>query len=534
MAGKATVGERGDRVYSTSRAAGINRVHVPITNRMNSEQAYAELVRLSREESVLSSCVDLLDWDQEVYMPPAGTKHRSEQMALLAGLVHDRATNPRYDELLSVVEGSSLVADPESPEAVNVRELRRGYDRERRIPRRLVEEMARVTLRAAKVWTKARKENDFKSFAPWLDKVLVLAREEADAVGHDGNRYDALLDDYEPGMTAERVSTLFTRLRADLVPLVDELRGQAAATDVLDGTFDLYAQRVFTDSTVAAIGFDFKGGRVDLAQHPFCTTLGRGDVRIGTRYYKNDVTRGIFACLHEAGHALYEQGLDAAHYGTPMGEAVSIGVHESQSRLWENLVGRSEGFWLHFYPQLQNTFRDAFHDGSLETFRRSINRVEPHLIRVEADEVTYNLHVVIRFELERALLDGDLAAADLPGAWNDLYQNYLGITPPDDRTGCLQDIHWAEGLIGYFPTYTLGNVYAAQIFAAAERAIGPLEDAFAVGEFGELRRWLADNIHRHGMRYRAEELIARVTGSGPDPLALIENLSTRYGMKASR
>lgn len=468
-------------------------------------------------------------------MPPAGTRHRSEQMALLAGLVHDRATDPRYDELLSAVEGSSLVADPDSPEAVNVRELRRGYDRERRIPRRLVEEMARVTLRASKAWAKARKENDFKSFAPWLDKVFALSREEADAVGHNGTRYDALLDDYEPGMTTESVSALFTRLRADLVPMVDELRGQAAAAaNVLEGTFDLDRQRVFTDSIVSAIGFDFNGGRLDIAQHPFCTTLGRGDVRIGTRYQKNDVSRGIFAGLHEAGHALYEQGLDAAHYGTPMGEAVSIGVHESQSRLWENLVGRSEGFWLHFYPRLQGTFPDAFQDVSLETFRRSINRVEPHLIRVEADEVTYNLHVVIRFELERALLNGDLAAADLPGAWNELYQRYLGITPPDDRTGCLQDIHWADGLIGYFPTYTLGNVYSAQIFTAAERAIGPLEDAFAVGEFGELRRWLAGNIHRHGMRYRAEEMIARVTGSGPDPQAFIGNLSTRYGVGVTR
>ena len=497
---------------------------------MNPEQAYIELVRLSREESVLSSCVDLLDWDQEIYMPPAGTKHRSEQMALLAGVVHERATNPRYDELLSAVEGSSLVADPESPEAVNVRELRRGYDRERRIPRRLVEEMARVTLRAAKAWAKARKENDFKSFAPWLDKVFALSREEADAVGYDGTRYDALLEDYEPGMTTEGVTALFTRLRADLVPMVDELRGQAAAANVQEGNFDLDRQRVFTDSAISSIGFDFRGGRLDIAQHPFCTTLGPGDVRIGTRYYKNNASRGIFACLHEAGHALYEQGLDAAHYGTPMGEAISIGVHESQSRLWENLVGRSEGFWLHFYPQLQSTFYDAFHDVSLEAFRRSINHVEPHLIRVEADEVTYNLHVVIRFELERALLDGDLTAVDLPGAWNELYQRYLGITPPDDRTGCLQDIHWAEGLIGYFPTYTLGNVYSAQLFAAAERAIGPLEDAFAVGEFGELRRWLADNIHRHGMRYRADEMIARVTGSGPDPLTLIRSLATRYGV----
>ncbi|MFN2602181.1 MAG: carboxypeptidase M32 [Gemmatimonadaceae bacterium] len=495
---------------------------------MNPEQAYAELVRLSREESVLSSCMDLLDWDQEVYMPRAGVKHRSEQQALLAGLVHDRATNPRYDELLGAVENSSLVADPESPEAVNVRELRRGYDRDRKLPRRLVEEIARVTTRASKVWAQARKKNDFKSFAPWLDKVFALSREEADAVGYTGTRYDALLDDYEPGMTTERLSALFSRLGSELVPLVDSLRGQTSSPNVLEGNFDLDRQRGFTDAIVTAIGFDFDGGRVDLAQHPFCTQVGPGDVRMTTRYYENHIGRGIFVGLHEAGHALYDQGLDPGYYGTPMGEAVSLGIHESQSRLWENLVGRSEGFWRHFYPQLQSTFHDAFHGVSLDTFRRSANRVEPNLIRVEADEVTYNLHIVIRFELERRLLDGDLVAADLPGAWSELYQRYLGVTPPDDRTGCLQDIHWADGLIGYFPTYTLGNIYAAQIFAAAERAIGPLEDAFAAGEFSELRRWLGENIHRHGMRFRSETLIERVTGSAVDPAALIKSLVSRY------
>jgi carboxypeptidase Taq len=496
---------------------------------MNPEKAYSELVRLSREESVLASCIDVLEWDQETYMPHAGVEHRAEQMGVLAGLLHDHSTNPRYEELLTAVEGSSLVADADSPQAVNVRELRHDYDREKKLPRRLVQEIARVTTRASKVWAQARKKNDFRSFAPWLEKVFALSREEADAVGHGGTRYDALLDDYEPGMTTEKLSELFAQLRAELVPLVDSLRGQSPSRNVLEGNFDIERQREFTNSLVSAIGFDMEGGRLDLALHPFCTQLGPGDVRIGTRYYQDNVSRGIFACLHEAGHGLYEQGLDPNHYGTPMGEAVSIGMHESQSRLWENLVGRSEGFWQHFYPQLQSTFHDDFHDVSLEAFRRSVNRVEPHLIRVEADEVTYNLHVVIRFELERQLLDGDLAAADLPGAWNELYQRYLGVTPPDDRTGCLQDNHWAEGMIGYFPTYTLGNIFAAQIFAAAERAIGPLEDAFAVGDFGALRGWLAENIHRHGMRYRSEEIIERVTGNSPDPSALIESLSKRYG-----
>lgn len=522
---------RGEPAYSTTVPQGINLSPHRSPIDMNPEQAYTELVRLSREETVLSSCLDLLEWDEEIYMPRAGVENRAEQLALLAGLAHDRATHPRYDELLSVLEASSLVSDPESPPAVNVRELRRDYDRERRIPRRLVEESARVTARASKVWAQARKEDDFKSFAPWLDRVFALAREEADAVGHNGTRYDALLDDYEPGMTTDRLTVLFERLGAGLVPLVDSLRGEPAPPaheNVIAGDFALDRQHLFSDAIAAALGFDFEGGRLDLAQHPFCTMIGPGDVRIGTRYFRDNIARGIFAVLHEVGHALYEQGLDQAHFGTPMGEATSLGIHESQSRLWENLVGRSEGFWLHFYPQLQGSFHEALHDVSLETFRRAINRVEPGLIRVDADEVTYNVHIVIRFELERALLSGDLVAADLPGAWTELYGRYLGVTPKDDRTGCLQDVHWAEGLIGYFPTYTLGNVYSAQLFAAAERALGPLENAFAVGDFGGLRRWLSENIHRHGQHYRADAIIERVTGSAPDPSALIESLSRRY------
>ena len=246
------------------------------------------------------------------------------------------------------------------------------------------------------------------------------------------------------------------------------------------------------------------------------------------RYHLRNFASGFLAVLHETGHALYEQGLDPAHYGTPMGEAVSLGIHESQSRMWENLVGRSNGFWQHFYPQLRSEFEEALHDISLEEFRGGMNHVSPGLIRVEADEVTYNLHVVIRFELERALLAGDLRASDLPGAWAELYQRYLGITPDNDKDGCLQDIHWSAGLIGYFPTYTLGNVYSAQLFEAAERAVGPLEDAFAAGEFGALRGWLGEHVHRHGKRYPAAALIERATGNAPDPSALVASLSHRY------
>ena len=493
---------------------------------MKPKQAYAELVRLSREETLLASCADVLEWDQEVSMPRKGVKHRAEQLVLLAGLSHDRATDPRYDELLSVLEQSSLVADPDSADAVNVRELRRGYDRERRIPRRLVEEMARVTALASTVWADAKKKNDFKSFAPWLDQIFALAREEADAAGHNGSRYDALLEDYEPGMTTEHLSQLLDRLGRDLVPMIDAFRDKPVPK--LTGKFPVDLQRGFAEHIAAAVGFDLKGARLDIGQHPFCTVIGPGDVRIALRFSAGNIAGGILTLLHEVGHGLYDQGLDPKHFGLPMGEAASLGLHESQSRLWENFVGRSAGFWRCFYPRLVKTFPNALASTSLEKFRFGINRVEPGVIRVEADELTYNLHIVIRFELERSLLSGDLVAADLPGAWAELYQKYLGVTPADDRTGCLQDIHWAEGLIGYFPTYTLGNVYAAQLFAAAERDVGPLEEAFARGDFSGLHKWLRDNVHRHGMRYRSSAIVERATGSPPDPSALISSLSSRY------
>ncbi len=493
---------------------------------LNPDLAYAELVRRSRDKMVLSSCLGLLVWDQEVCMPRAGVQHRSEQTALLAGLIHDRGTDPDYGDLLGTVEGSSFITDSGSPQAVNVRELRRDYDRERRIPRRLVEEYARVIALASQVWADARANNDFKSFAPLLERVFALAREEADAVGFVGERYDALLDNYEPGMTTDRVAKLFTQLEKQLVPMVAAHRDTRETP--LAGEFPVDRQRMFMETVATALGFDMGAGRLDVVQHPFCSMIGHGDVRIGLRYFIDNFAGGFFALVHEVGHGLYDQGLDPEHYGTPMGDAVSLGIHESQSRLWENYVGRSVGFWRHFYPQLQNEFHAALHDVSLETFRRSVNRVSPGLIRVQADELTYNLHIVIRFELERALLSGDLLATDLPGAWNEAYEKRLGITPKDDTTGCLQDIHWADGLIAYFPTYTLGNVYAAQLVAAAERAIGPLEESFAQGNFRTLREWLRENVHRHGKRYKPAEIIERVTGSAPDPSALIESLSRRY------
>ncbi len=491
------------------------------------EHAYAELVRLSRERSVLSSTLGLIQWDAEIVMPRNGVKHRGDQMALLAGLVHDRSTDPRIGELLSDIEDTSIVADPESVEAVNVRELRRDFDKETKLPRRLVEELSRVSAFSSQAWSEARDKDDFKSFEPWLDQTFALAREKADAMGYEGVRYDALLDDYEPRMTAAQVSTLFAELGPQLVPIVEALKDRPAPA--LDRDLPVERQRAFAEEIAAKLGFDVEGGRFDLGPHPFCSTIGPGDVRIASRFQSNNFASGFLGDMHETGHALYEQGLLPENYGTPMGEAVSLGIHESQSRMWENLVARTHGFWRYVFPQLERSFKKELDGVSLDAFRRSMNHVVPGLIRVEADEVTYNLHIVIRFELERALLDGDLLAADLPGAWTERYQRYLGVTPPDDRTGCLQDIHWSEGLIGYFPTYTLGNVYAAQLFEAAERAVGPLEESFAAGDFGALRSWLAENVHRHGRRYPAPALIEKVTGNPPDPSAMVASLWHRYG-----
>ena len=497
---------------------------------MHSDHAYTELVRLAREAAVLSSCLELLEWDEQVAMPRGGVQHRAEQTSLVAGLLHDRTSDPRLDELLWIVEAASQDLEPDDPVLVTVREMRRAFERERRMPRRLVEEIARVSTLASQAWADARQRDDFATFAPWLDRTFGLAREEADAVGYTGARYDALLDEYEPGMTTDRLSELFARLERELVPLVHSFQGEPAPAPahVLAREFPVDRQKLFADAVAAALGFDLERGRLDTGQHPFCTWIGPGDVRIALRYFPRNFANGFFGLLHEIGHALYDQGLDPAHYGTPLGEAASLGLHESQSRLWENHVGRSDGFWRHFYPQLRSTFHEALHDISLETFRRVVNRVAPGVIRVQADEVTYDLHILIRFELERALLAGDLRASDLPGAWAEMYRRYLGVTPRNDRNGCLQDGHWSEGLIGYFPTYTLGNVYAAQLYDAADAAVGPLDEAFAAGDFQTLRSWLGEHVHRHGQRYTVASIVERATGQPPDPSALVASLERRY------
>jgi carboxypeptidase Taq len=498
---------------------------------MQPDAAYAELIRRVREESLLESCADLLGWDEETYMPRRGAAHRGEQMALLVGMIHDRAADPRISDLLDTVERSPLVHDPESAEAVNVREIRRAHHRAAKLPRRLLTELAKVTTLAQHEWAFAWRDADFARFRPWLDKIIGLKRKEAEALGYTDAPYDALLDEYEPGVKSRDLAELFTQLRHDLVPLVGAIAASprgAVNGSVLHRDYPLDRQRAFGETTAAALGFDFQRGRLDSAAHPFSIGIGPGDCRITTRFNPNDFTDAFFTILHETGHALYEQGLDPAHHGTPMGNASSLGLHESQARLWENTVGRSFPFWQHFFPLAQKTFCESLGDVTLDTFHFAVNRVQPSLIRVQADEVTYNLHILIRFELEQALLTGDLKAADVPAAWSESYLRYLGVTPPNDKEGCLQDGHWSCGQFGYFTTYTLGNVFAAQLYAAADAEIGGLDASFAQGDFGVLLDWLRAKVHRVGGRYQASRLIECVTGSPPDHRPLVSALKRKY------
>ena len=360
--------------------------------------------------------------------------------------------------------------------------------------------------------------------------------------------YDPLLDEYEPGATTAQLADVFQALRRELVPLAARIaescrrkdRASAAtsgalsdsagpgASAILNRFYPRDRQRVFGEATAAAVGFNFRRGRLDVTAHPFCSGIGPGDCRITTRYDERNFSDAFFGILHEVGHGLYEQGLDPDHYGTPMGESVSLGIHESQSRLWENAVARSGPFWKYWFPMAKRIFHEALADVSLDEFHAAVNRVAPSLIRVQADEVTYNLHIIVRFELEQALLSGELAVSDVPAAWNQKYEETLGLKPGNDAEGCLQDIHWSAGLVGYFPTYTLGNLYGAQLFATAQADLGGLDQAFAAGDYSGLLVWLREKVHREGQRYRPAELIERVTGSKPDHRPLVETLRQKY------
>ncbi len=500
------------------------------------EKAYDELCRHARETALLAAAESALGWDERTMLPAEATEYRAEQLTLLAGILHQRRTDKRFGQWLGVLAESPLAADRHSVAGTTIRQLKRDYERRVKLPQSLVEELARTASLGQHAWEQARSNDDFGTFAPLLAKTFELKRAEAAALGFVETAYDALLDEFEPGERTANVAVVLANLREALVPLVAEVAASPRRPDVtvLESRYPIGAQEAFARRAAEAIGFDFRRGRLDVTAHPFCTGLGPNDCRITTRYDERFFSSAFFGVLHEAGHGIYDQGLPGEWYGLPPGEAVSLGIHESQSRLWENLVGRSRAFWDGMYPAAQQAFPEALGKTSLDAFYFAINDVRPSLVRVEADEATYNLHILIRFELEQALLSDALRVADLPTAWNDKYQQYLGIRPTGDADGVLQDVHWSAGLVGYFPTYSLGNLYASQFFEQAEEDLGMLEPQFARGEFTPLRIWLGERIHRHGQCYTAAELVQNVTGKplshGPLIAHLREKLAPLYGL----
>lgn len=484
-----------------------------------------------RELKDLSGVIGLATWDQETYLPVKAEAARASQLSTLQGLYHERLVAPEMGEWLS-----QLAEAPQSEdERAWVRVLARERDRAVRVPVDLVRALAEAQGAALTAWRTAREARAFGPFAPALERLLALRREQADAIGHDGERYDALLAGFEPGMRTVRLMPVLYALRDQLIPLVEALAGWPPGPDVLAGIrFPADAQWRFTVELLSKLGFDLEAGRQDKSVHPFTGGTHPTDVRLTTRISEENLAAAVFGTIHECGHGLYEQGFRPEDYRTVLAAAPSMGLHESQSRLWENLVGRSLPFWQALYPKLQAAFPAQLGGVDVVAFHAALNRVSRSPIRVEADEVTYNLHIVLRTELELELLRGNLPAADLPAAWNASSRALLGFEPVDDVKGVLQDIHWAWGELGYFPTYALGNLYAASLMRAAERALPGLWDSIAAGDFALLRTWLRANVHHEGARLDAEDLVRKVTHSGLTDADFVAYLKGKYGALSGR
>lgn len=487
----------------------------------------------------LLNAMSVLNWDARVTMPPGGSGTRAQQLGTLAEVVRERFGGDTTLRLLEAAEKEIAGLPDDAYEVREVRQTREALATLARVPPALSAELVRLGTVAQPIWAEAKAEKNFNRFAPSLEKMVALTRELADATGYDAHPYDAMLKQYEPGVTAATLDRLFSELRGALLPLLEQIRSSPAQapTHIFDQTFPKEKQRAFALSIAEKFGFDPQRGRVDESHHPFEMSITRNDVRMTTRYNERFLPGAVFGLFHETGHALYEQNVDPSLTRTVLATdllgmyavgGTSFGLHESQSRLWENQVGRSLPFWQNHYPELQAVFPEQLRGVDVETFYRAVNDVKPSLIRVEADEVTYNLHIMLRTELEMALLDGSVSVADLPEAWNAKMQEYLGLTPPDAAAGVLQDIHWSHGHIGTFPTYTLGNVMAAQFFAAAKAQVPGLTESLAEADYAPLREWLTDNLYRHGRAYTPAELLQRSTGGGLGTGPLVTYLREKY------
>ncbi len=483
-----------------------------------------------RQITDLGNALAVMGWDQEVMMPEGGTKPRARQLSTLARIRHQMATSEELGDLIAGAASEVSGMDSDSDEVALVRLAKYEYDNDMKLPVEFVARHAQVTSEAQHVWAKARANNDFKAFEPMLEQIFELARQAADFLGYQDHPYDALLNQYERGMTTAEVARIFSAHKPDLIELIKSV-GEVedrVSDAVLHREYDTDKQRQFGLWVIEKLGFDFKRGRQDVSTHPFCTNFSRNDVRLTTRFYKDYLNPALFGLIHEAGHGMYEQGIGEALDGTPLGGGTSLGVHESQSRMWENVVGRSRGFWGWAYPKLRETFPGVLDDVSLEDFYKAINTVKRQFIRVEADELTYNLHIMLRFELECDLLAGKVKVSELPQVWNDRFEEFFGIRPPTDALGVLQDVHWSAGLIGYFPTYALGNLLSIQYYNTALAAHPSIPDEIAAGKFDTLLTWLNQNIHQHGRKFTSAELTQRITGGQIDPAPYVAYLQNKY------
>jgi len=492
---------------------------------------YQKLLEHVHELNDLGKAAALLYWDREVYMPRGGTAERIAQLTTMSSLIHRMSTSDEAGERIENAATELDGAPYDSNEASLIRLLRRTYADARKLPAKYVARSAAISGEAREAWVRARAENDFAHFQPWLEQIIGLCQEEADYYGYEDERYDALLDKYETNMKTVEVRAIFAAAKAELVPLREAVDDSPVKLDdsIVHQAYDVEKQKAFARYIATALGYDFERGHLGTVVHPFAISFSRNDARITTRWYPDFLNPSLFGTLHESGHAMYEQGTHADLSRTPLARGTSLGIHESQSRMMENIVGRSRGFWQAHFPTLQGYFPEALGSSTAEDFYRAINKAQPSFIRVEADELTYNFHIILRFELEQAMLNGDLVAADLPAAWNDKMRELLGIIPPSDKEGCLQDVHWSRPGFGYFPTYALGNLYGAQFFETAIEQNPAIVDELAQGKTTALLAWLRENIHQHGKKFTPGELVQRVTGKPLSHEAFMRYAWAKFG-----
>lgn len=498
---------------------------------MSRTTAYQKLLTHLRELYFLEKTAGLLIWDQQTYLPPGASEERAEQLAVLSVLIHKKFVSKTTQKLLQKAKEEVGSNDPDSTPERLLELVSHELQESQKLPSAFIGELSQITSLAHDQWARARAQNDFSIFAPSLEKIVALCRRQAEYLGYTEHPYDALVNQYERGMTTAQLTKFFASLEKPLHSLLLRVQNSQKSinSDVLHKNFPLKKQEQFALWIIDKLGFDLGRGRQDISAHPFQITLGSSDIRLTTRYDENFLNPALFGLIHEAGHGMYEQNVSTDLIGTVLAGGTSLGIHESQSRLWENVIARSEKFWHWAYPQLKETFPQELADTSEREFYEAINAVAPSFIRVEADEVTYNLHILLRFELEKRLIEGSLSVADLPEAWNHRFTELFGVTPPTLAEGVLQDVHWSGGSFGYFATYSLGTVLSAQFFAQACEEVPQISESIAQGNFAPLKHWLTENIHQHGRKFTGKELIKRVTGNDLQTKPYIEYLEKKFG-----